>query len=107
MEITADKLKRMQMLHVAFILIDLRSAEMFGEGHITGAFNIPHDQFLKELPNTVPKKDTPLVVYDEDGKGAIDLVIAAENLGYINIVNLEGGYSSNASCALKKSFGET
>lgn len=94
MEIDFDKLKRMQMLHVAFVLIDLRSPALFNEGHLNNAFNVPSSEFLKKLPSTVPKKDTPIVVYDEDGIAAVDLVIAAEGLGYLNIVNLEGGFKS-------------
>ncbi len=92
MEIDIAKLKRMQMLHVTFVLIDLRSPAQFSEGHLSNAFNIPHGEFLKKLPTTVPKKDTPIVVYDEDGDKASDLIVAAEALGYLNIVNLEGGF---------------
>jgi phage shock protein E len=92
MEIGIDKLKRMQMLHVAFVLIDLRSPAQFNEGHLHNAFNISAAEFLKKLPSTVPKKDTPIVVYDDDGIASGDLVVAAEGLGYLNIVNLEGGF---------------
>lgn len=92
MEIDIAKLKRMQMLHVAFVLIDLRSPAQFNEGHLHNAFNIPSKEFLKKLPSTVPKKDTPIVVYDDDGVGSVDLVLEAEGLGYLNIVNLEGGF---------------
>ena len=97
MEIDIAKLKRMQMLHVAFVLIDLRSPALFNEGHIDGAFNIPQNEFLNKLPKIVPKKDTPIVVYDENGILAAEAVEVAEKLGYLNIVNLEGGVKGSKS----------
>lgn len=93
MEIDVSKLKRMQTLHVAFLLIDLREEVAFREGHIRGAFNIPKAEFLKRVGREVPKKDTPIVVYSEDGTGVEDILNPAENGGYINIVNLEGGFT--------------
>lgn len=95
MEIDIEKLKRMQSLHVAFILIDLRSPSLYAEGHLKGSLNIPHAEFLKKLPAVVPKKDTPIVVYDQDGIAAPDLVTRAEGMGYLNVVHLEGGYKSS------------
>jgi phage shock protein E len=91
-EIDAEKLKRMLALHVAFYLVDLRSPEEYSSGHIKGALNIPADEFLTKIEKTVPAKDTPVVVYDTDGEGSARLVLEAEKMGYVNIVNLEKGY---------------
>src|SRR5690242_1791782 len=92
LEIDASKLKRMQILHVAFLIFDIRFLADFQEGHIQGAVHVEPSLFLEKLPGMVPKKDTPIVLYDNDGIGSGDLVLAAEKLGYTNVVNLEGGY---------------
>lgn len=93
MEIDVEKLKRMQMLHVAFVLIDIRTQDQFDKGHIKGAVNIPSNDFLNVLPSRYSQKETAIVIYDEDGNLSPDLVTKAEKLGYLNIVYLEGGFN--------------
>jgi rhodanese-related sulfurtransferase len=97
MEIDATKLKRMQMLHVRFILLDVRTAEQYSQSHIDGAIHIEAKQFEEKLSQMVPKKDTPIIIYDQDGITSAELVSEAEKRGYINIVNLEGGYQAYTS----------
>lgn len=92
MEIDSAKLRRMQMLHVNFILLDLRSSEDYAAGHIKGALNVPYAEFLNEIVRMIPQKDTPVVVYDADGLSASAIVAEAAGQGYINMVVLEGGY---------------
>jgi rhodanese-related sulfurtransferase len=96
-EIDADKLKRMLMLHVRFILFDLRSPESYAQGHIQTALNLPASEFLEKLPQMVPQKDIPIVIYDGDGSSSIALADSATKSGYLNIVNLEGGYRAYIS----------
>jgi phage shock protein E len=93
-EIDVSKLVRMQMLHVAFLLFDVRSLEEFNEGHVKGAVHLFAEDFAKEIIGMVPKQDTPIVIYDADGLKAGDLVLEVEKLGFLNIVNLEGGYEA-------------
>src|SRR5258708_3913607 len=90
--IEVEKLKRMQMLHVRFLIFDLRDAVSFQKSHIQSAFHIETQDFLEKIQQLVPAKDTPVVVYDEDGHGIGELVLQAEKYGYLNIVILEGGY---------------
>jgi rhodanese-related sulfurtransferase len=101
-EIDAEKLMRMLSLHVNFLLFDTRSLEEYNKGHIRGAHHVPAksvDLFVAELSKMIPQKDTPVVIYDNDGVASAELVFSAESHGFINIVNLEGGYTSYVAAA--------
>jgi ABC-type transport system substrate-binding protein len=69
----------------------------FEKKHIQNAFYLSaetSDIFLDSLCKMVPQKDAPIVIYDQDGIGAANLVRVAQKNGYLNMVNLEGGYSA-------------
>jgi len=92
--IDSAKLKRMQLLHVRFLLFDLRGREAFDKGHIENAFHLEKAVFLDHLLKSVSLKETPIVIYDEDGSDVVPLAQEAEKQGYLNIVALEGGYKN-------------
>jgi rhodanese-related sulfurtransferase len=91
--IDVEKLKRLQMLHVRFLIFDVRSHEAYSQGHIQSAFNISASEFKANIEKQVVKKDTPIIVYDQDGSSIAELVIECEQQGYINMVMLEGGFT--------------
>ena len=45
-----------------FVLLDVRSAEAFGQGHVDGAVNLPHREIAEERLAAWPA-DTSFVVY--------------------------------------------
>lgn len=92
MKIDCEKLGRLQRQHVAFNLIDVRAPSAYENGHIAGALNLPANIFSNKLPSTVSRKDAAIVIYDNNGESSDNLVSRAETMGYLNIVNLEGGY---------------
>lgn len=94
LEIDSEKLKRMLMLHVRFLLFDLRSPAEYEAGHIKGAVNIPSQDFIQKASEMVPFKETPIVAYDQDGVKCREIISEFGRLGYLNIVSLEGGYSN-------------
>ncbi len=94
MNIDSNKLQRLLRQHVKFHLIDVRSPQEFQNGHIEGASNIPADVFLKKIGATISQKDAAIVIYDGRGENTAKLVSGAERLGYLNIVDLDGGYAA-------------
>jgi rhodanese-related sulfurtransferase len=93
-DIEPDKLRRLQNLHVAFILLDVRTKAEFETAHIKGAFHLEASEFLEKIVKMVPKKDMPIVIYDADGSSTAHLVNEAEKQGFVNIVILQGGYAA-------------
>lgn len=49
------------------LLIDVRSAEEYNEGHVPGAINIAHSEIQDRLSELLDYKDKPVVVYCRSG----------------------------------------
>ena len=72
------------------VILDVRTNEEFGRGHLPSAINIPHNELagrLEELPIT---KSDEIVVHCQSGRrAAIAEAILREN-GYSNVRGLAG-----------------
>ncbi len=73
------------------IWIDVRTAEEFGQGHITGAFNIPYEIIGREITGVTRDIDSDIRVYCRTGRRSGIAMDTLKGLGYQNVVN-EGGY---------------
>jgi rhodanese-related sulfurtransferase len=69
-------------------LLDVRTDEEFGSGHIHGAVNIPVDALENRL-SEVPK-DQPIVVYCRSGNRSAQASRILEQAGYTTIYDLGG-----------------
>jgi rhodanese-related sulfurtransferase len=77
--------------HAGEVLVDVRTAKEFAEGHLAGAINIPVDELRGRLSEL--NKDWPLSVYCQVGqRGYIATRILAQN-GY-RVSNVGGGYKT-------------
>ncbi|MBD1551254.1 rhodanese-related sulfurtransferase [Pseudomonas typographi] len=72
-------------------LLDVREEAPFAEGHPLFAANIPLSKLELEVYARIPRRDTPVTVYDE-GEGLAALAAARlQALGYSDVALLEGG----------------
>ncbi|AKA24007.1 rhodanese-related sulfurtransferase [Pseudomonas chlororaphis] len=72
-------------------LVDVREEAPFAEGHPLFAANIPLSKLELEVYARIPRRDTPVTVYD-DGEGlAAQAVQRLHELGYLDVAVLEGG----------------
>lgn len=78
--------------NVGAVLLDVRTAEEYNDGHIDGNINIPLDK-ISSVENTVKDKSTPLYVYCLSGGRSGQAVSYLKQIGYINAKNI-GGISS-------------
>ncbi len=74
------------------VLLDVRTAEEYYDGHIDGSVNIPLDR-ISFIENTVKDKNTPLYVHCYSGNRSGQAVSYLKQMGYTNAVNI-GGISS-------------
>ncbi len=74
------------------VLVDVRTAEEFGAGHIAGAVNIDvlKDSFAKAASSALPK-DKTIAVYCRSGKRSMTAANMLAKKGY-RVVNLRGGW---------------
>lgn len=96
-------------------LLDVREEDPFAQAHPLFAANLPLSRLELEIHARVPRRDTPITVYD-DGEGLAP--VAAQrllDLGYSDVALLDGGLSGwrNAGGELfrdvnvpSKAFGE-
>jgi rhodanese-related sulfurtransferase len=72
-------------------LIDLRDEHSFAQGHPLFAAQLPVDRIAAEAEIRLPRKDVPIVLYD-DGEGFTHAALPVfEALGYTRVDVLEGG----------------
>ncbi len=70
--------------------IDVRSAEEFAAGHLTGAINIPHDELSVRIVEVTRDLEAPIHLYCGIGVRAQMAKLGLESRGYRNVTN-EGG----------------
>jgi rhodanese-related sulfurtransferase len=89
--VTPQDIRAALLLRQEIALLDLRHEADFATGHPLFAANMAADRITLEAGTRLPRKDVPIVLYD-DGEGLVD---AAKHrfdaLGYSNIRALAGG----------------
>jgi rhodanese-related sulfurtransferase len=70
------------------ILIDVRSASEFAEGHIEGAINIEYTKIAEQIASVVSNKNTPIILYCSAAKRSTQALRALVRLGYTKVYNL-------------------
>lgn len=73
-------------------VIDVRTPEEFAEGHIDGAQNIDFQakDFLEQFSRI--DKDRPVYIYCRSGKRSAKAAEQLSELGFPNIIDLQGGF---------------
>jgi len=81
------------MNHGATVL-DLRSAEAFGAGHIGGARHLPPERLGHAIDGMKRLKDRTIIVYGERGESAAGAMRSLQQQGFSQVVSLRGGLSA-------------
>lgn len=71
------------------VLLDVRTAEEYHNGHIDGSVNVPLDR-ISFIVNTVRDKNTPLYVHCLSGGRSGQAVSYLKKIGYMNAKNIGG-----------------
>jgi len=83
-----------RLMNQGATLLDLRSAEAFGAGHIRGARNLPPERLTDAIDGLKRLKDRTLIVYCERGVSAAGAMRALQQQGFSQVVSLRGGLSA-------------
>lgn len=73
----------------AFI-VDVREKNEFANGHLINAVNIPLSEIRDRL-DEIPK-DKPVYLHCRSSQRSYNAVMALQNLGYDNVINISGSY---------------
>lgn len=91
MKLTPQEAKKMMDYGSApIVILDVRSIEEYGAGHIPGAIVIPHDVVKDKLPEILPDRNTTVLVYCRSGKRAESACRDLADAGYINVCHIGG-----------------
>jgi adenylyltransferase/sulfurtransferase len=75
------------------IFVDVREPDEWEEGHVPGAVYTGRGRLEQRIEGLVPDKSTPLLVYCSAGSRSAFAAKVLEELGYLNVVNVAGGFS--------------
>ena len=71
------------------VLLDVRTPQEYGEGHIPGSKNVPL-QTIDKVTSIAENKDTVLFVYCYSGARSKQATVVLGQMGYTNVQNIGG-----------------
>lgn len=83
-----------QLMNRGALTIDLRSADQFAAGHVSGARRMDGEQILRGAELLKKYKQKPIIVYCNSGSLAAAAVRQLRGQGFTQATNLRGGISA-------------
>jgi len=81
-------------------IIDVRDPDEYRDGHIEPAANISRGFLEFRIGSVVPDALSTVVLYCQSGMRSVLAAKALKDLGYANVINLQGGYQKWAQSGL-------
>ena len=82
------------------VVIDVRDPDEYRDGHLEAASNISRGFLEFRVGTAVTDPSTPVVLYCQTGLRSLLAAKALKDLGYSNVINLQGGYQKWAQSGL-------
>lgn len=89
-QITATEAKALMDSEENFIILDVRTAAEYAEGHIADAVLIPHEEITAKAEEVLLDKDQLILVYCRSGRRSKIAAEALVALGYTNVKEFGG-----------------
>lgn len=89
-KINMDAAKAIFEVPGEYIILDVRRADEFAEGHIPGAINVANENIGDEEIAELPDKNQTIYVYCRSGNRSKQAAEKLVNLGYKNIIEFGG-----------------
>src|ERR1041385_9287150 len=75
-----------------FTLLDVREGDEWEQGHLNKAIFLPRGFLEVKADKMLPDKSQPIVVYCAGGTRSAFAAKTLQDLGYKDVVSMEGGY---------------
>ena len=98
--VAVDPVAAVSLINNDAAIIDLRSADAFGRGHIVNATNIPLDEFDVTHDKVTKLKDRPIVAVCDSGVRSNKAVTDLRKSGFESVYGLKGGMSAWSQAGL-------
>jgi len=83
-----------RLMNEGAVLVDLRSANQYKDGHIAGAKNLPGDQIASDPRSLEKLAAKSVVLYCDDGATTAAAQRTLERAGAKNVISLRGGLAA-------------
>jgi rhodanese-related sulfurtransferase len=74
------------------VLIDVREDNEWAAGHAAGALHLGKGIIERDIETKIPDKETKLVLYCGGGFRSALAADALQQMGYTNVISLDGGW---------------
>ena len=88
--VTSDEAAKMMAAEQGYLIVDVRTAKEYADGHIPHAINIPNESIGGAAPKELPDKNQKIFVYCRSGARSVQASEKLAGLGYTNIVEMGG-----------------
>ena len=89
-QITMAEAVKMMAEKTNYIILDVRRADEYAEGHIPGAINVANEDIGTDEITELPDKSQLILVYCRSGRRSKEASEKLVKLGYTNIVEFGG-----------------
>ncbi len=73
-----------------YVILDVRRADEFAEGHIPGAINVANESIGSEKPELLPDTEQTIYVYCRSGRRSKEAATKLAAMGYTHIIECGG-----------------
>jgi len=91
---TPQDIRSALLLRQEIALLDVRQEAAFATGHPLFAANMAHDRIAIEAAVRLPRKDAPIVLYDDSEGFVASAAAQLGDIGYTNVRALAGGLAA-------------
>ena len=88
--ISQDEAKLMMKDDDGQVIVDVRRADEYAQGHIPGAILIPNEEIGTEQPEELPDKNQIILVYCRTGRRSKEASQKLADMGYVNVYEFGG-----------------
>ena len=89
--IEIDYIELKERVKTGAILLDVRSAQEYQEGHLEGAILVPEYEIEKNIEKIINDKHQEIIIYCTSGSRSKKAYKTMRRKGYDNLYNLKGG----------------
>lgn len=89
-QISQDEAKLMIQEDDGHIIVDVRRADEYAQGHISGAILIPNESITDTPPEELPDKNQIVLVYCRTGRRSKEASQKLADMGYVNVYEFGG-----------------
>ncbi|MBQ8813450.1 MAG: rhodanese-like domain-containing protein [Lachnospiraceae bacterium] len=90
MQITSQEAKKIMDTQEDYIILDVRTAQEYAEGHIAGAILIPDTEISERAEDELTDKDQLILVYCRSGRRSKNAAAELAAMGYTNVKEFGG-----------------